>query len=218
MEAAVRRRDWVGDAAGAAAFVAAICAVAFIATGLKPDAVPLSHTVKVVVAAGGHGSGVHIGNGIVLSAAHVAGEGEKITIQTSDGEARDAAVYWSSASFDLALIQTTSDNLPTVNLTCTDPLPGDAVIAEGNPQSLEFVSARGYVVGGARKSDIWESVIPLDMTIVPGMSGGPLIDMRGNLVGITVAVMTTRLGLTPSLTGFGYAVPPSAICALLGRS
>ena len=174
-------------------------------------------TVKVELVQG-HGSGVHIGDGLVLSAAHVASEGDVVKIKLDDGTTRDAQVVWASKASDIALLQTSPAGLAASPLSCAPAIVGQSVTARGNPLVLEFVTTYGHIVGAPRQMQEWASVVPVDMVILPGMSGGPLFNSAGEVVGINVAVLTVPLGLSASITGLGMVVPSSHICSLLGRN
>lgn len=187
---------------------------------------PASAAVKVELA-GGHGSGVHIGGGLFLTAGHVAQDagGKPIMIRTSDGKARQAEVLWVNGDYDLALLRVTNfGQIETANLSCRGLVAGEDIYAEGNPANLDFVRTYGHVAGGARQSGPWRDVVVTDMVIIPGMSGGPVFDQDSRLVGIAVGVMTPALvqapliGAVPSLSGIGYIVPATDACMLMGRA
>ena len=104
-------------------------------------------------------------------------------------------------------------HLETANLSCAPNYVRQRVSVYGNPLNLEFVFTSGQVNGPARKWEIWRELVPVDMTIIPGQSGGAAIDDLGNVVGIAVGVMIWQYGVT----GQGFIVPASAICQLMGR-
>jgi S1-C subfamily serine protease len=174
-------------------------------------------TVKVELVQS-HGSGVHIGDGLVLSAAHVASEGDVVKLKLDDGTTRDAKVVWASKASDIALLQTSPTGLSASPLSCAPAIVGQPVTARGNPLVLEFVTTYGHIVGAPRQMQEWASVVPVDMVILPGMSGGPLFNSAGEVVGINVAVLTVPLGLSASITGLGMVVDAKHICSLLGRT
>lgn len=182
-----------------------------------PPTPPLSSTVTVSLA-NGHGSGIHIGNGWIVTAAHVAKEGDSVVVLTSDGKTRDAVVVWASGSTDIALLQTASDYLATSPLACAPPVLGQPVSAHGSPMEVGQVITYGKIVGEARPMEHWAAVVPVDMTILPGMSGGALISPSGEVVGIVVGIVAYPTLAGATLTGLGVAVPSSVVCGLLGRS
>lgn len=175
-----------------------------------------SSTLKVETATG-HGSGVHIGDGLVLTAAHVASDGVAVRLKADDGTIRDATVVWSSKGHDIALLRTSPDGLSASPMSCAPVVKGQAITARGNPLTLEFITTYGHIVGDAAPVGDWLSAAPVDMTILPGMSGGPAFNASGEVVGISVAVLTAQLGYGASFTGIGMIVPAVTICGLLGR-
>lgn len=174
--------------------------------------------VKVVVD-GGHGSAVYIGHGVFLTAAHVVSKITKpFTIKLHDGSVRPAEVMWFNTKYDIGLIGANGDGLQSSDLQCREMDIGEAIRIEGNPTIMEFVSASGKIAGLGRKMGFWERVQVVDVTILPGQSGGPVYDKDGNLIGITVGVATLGMAWASSPTGFGFIVPGKSICPLLGRS
>lgn len=199
-------------------FLAALAALALIFAGVaytKPAAAPLPTSIVKVLVGQGHGSGVHIGGGYVLTAAHVT-QGKEVKLRLTDGSEIAAEVLWENKTYDVALLRTEA-KLAASPLACRTAAVGERLTAHGNPLSFEFVSADGKVSGAAREFGHWKRVLPVDMTIVMGMSGGGVMDAHGNVVGISVGVMVASLMGFPSLTGFGAVVPSSVICNLMGK-
>jgi len=169
----------------------------------------------------GHGSGVNIGNGFVVTAGHVADGNKTVKLKTSDGRELDADVLWVNNTYDIALLR--ADGLGGgSSLDCRTAKTGEQIQAAGNPMDLEFVSSFGRIAGDVREAGPWKEVLVTDITIVMGQSGGPVFEPDGRVIGITVGVATATLqggiiGATPSLTGFGLVVPSSTVCRLMGR-
>jgi len=211
-----------------AALILAFSAASAYAYMRPPSPIMATSVVKVQLTSG-HGSGVHIGNGYIVTAAHVVAAtltatddaGKSVTLKTSDGKTRPVDVLWINAAYDLALLRTSADGLEASPLDCRTAIDGELIKASGNPTSLEFVSAYGHVTGAAREEGPWKTVLVTDMTVVMGMSGGPTFSEDGHVIGITVGVLSAMIpgGMLPqvSLTGFGMMVPSSAVCLLLGR-
>lgn len=200
---------------------AAIAAVSVgVAANFPRHAPPKPHPSSVVkvILANGHGSGVSIGGGYVLTAGHVAVDGV-VSLKNSLGVEQPAEVLWYNRDYDVSVIMASKPEiLGNSPLSCRIPNVGEEVIATGSPLDTEFTSYWGHVNSGVIKTGMWKEAVSLDMTIVPGISGGPLFDKHGNVVGIAVGVATFPFGLSPSLTGIGFAVPGSTICKLLARS
>lgn len=192
--------------------IAAIVAGVYAVTNIeKPGA-----TVKVMLPAG-HGSGIHIGDGYIISAAHVIGNAEEVTIKLDDQSEQSATVLWVNKTYDVALLRT-EQTMNSAKLSCRAPELGELVYAEGNPLNLEFIRTNGKVAGVTRNIGNWKSATPVDMTIIMGMSGGPVFDPGGHVIGINIGVAIAPLGMVPSLTGIGVIVPGRTICDLLARS
>ena len=155
-----------------------------------PTYQPTDATVVKVVLKQGHGSGVHIGGGYVLTAAHVVKGVNKVTLKTKDGKAREADVLWANTDYDVALLRTSDTRL----------------------------EAYGRIAGSPRKFGPWHSVFVTDITTVMGQSGGPVFDEGGKLIGLTVGVMGAPLGISMSLVGYGFVVPSRSVCDLLARA
>jgi S1-C subfamily serine protease len=167
--------------------------------------------VSVTSAAGaGHGSGVHTGGGAILTAAHVVEGAERVAVRLSDGRSLDAGILWASPPHDLALLHVEAANVEARELRCTPLSAGEEVFNMANPLSLEFVAIYGRIAGPPRAVDGFaRPVLPLDMTVAPGMSGGPLIDAAGRVAGIIVATFLRA--------PIGMAVPASDACRLLAH-
>lgn len=182
--------------------------------------------IKITVT-DGLGSGVHIGGGNILTAAHVVGDAKTVKIKTFAGIEDDADVLWINKDFDIALIHTGGNVSGSSELDCREPRFGEQLQAIGNPLGIEFVASFGRVAGKARATGPWKSVIVTDMTTVMGQSGGGIFANDGRVVGINVGVTLAPLKsgksadgadvYTPTMTGFGFVVPASVVCDLLAR-
>jgi S1-C subfamily serine protease len=169
----------------------------------------------------GHGSGVHIGDGYILTAGHVAENAKNLQIKTAGGKLRPADVIWINKEYDVALLRTDPKGIGAATLSCRYAHVGEDIRAIGNPLSLEFVSSYGRISGDVRKLGPWKSVLVTDLTTVMGASGGPVFDEGGALVGITVGVVSapipTPMGPVFALTGYGTVVPSKTVCDLMAR-
>lgn len=173
-----------------------------------------------IQAVDGLGSGVYIGNGAVITAAHVVGDNAKVTLISDTGEATAGDVLWRSKEYDIALVRPSRPAAFTAaSVTCRAPVVGESLTAVGNPAGLEFVTMRGYVADRPHPAGVWADVFSMDVTTIAGMSGGPVYDAAGDVVGITVGTMVSAVptnGL-PAQGGLGTAVPMRTVCGLLGR-
>lgn len=186
--------------------------------GAKAPPVAISGPVLKVVTATGHGSGVSIGNGYILTATHVVKDAAEVKVKTDSGEIIKAEILWTNAAYDIALLRVKDyAGFSSAPLSCRMASVGEVIHADGNPGPLEFVSTWGKVSGSARTLGPWRDALILNMTIVPGQSGGPVFDESGAVVAIAVGVLTVPLGFGGSFVGMGFAVPGSAVCALMAR-
>jgi S1-C subfamily serine protease len=192
----------------------------------KFDRKPLlpSDVMVIVNDTGGHGSGVFIGGQYYLTASHVAtGKTPRLDLKFHDGSIRKAELMWTSPEFDIALMRASGDGVDPANLSCRDVPSGESIVTKGNPFFVEFVESFGKTASSALRGDKrpkelhgFKASQILDTTVLPGQSGGPVFDSKGDLIGITVAVINAPgFGLTP--TGYGVMIPSSEICQLLAR-
>ena len=174
----------------------------------------INSTVKVVLK-DGHGSGVYIGNNEVLTAAHVAlGEAGLVKVIAADGKEKFATVAWLNMDYDLALLRIRGDVPETLlksEVSCKTPAIGERIEAYGSPGANDFLTMKGYVAGGVTSKDKWKEVISADLTILPGMSGGPVFNSKGEVAGISVGVALIYGGIVR----IGFVVPGSTICKLM---
>lgn len=176
------------------------------------EAVASPH-LKLISDEEGTGSGVHIGHGYVLTAAHV-GTMKGLTAKDDTGKVHKLTLLWANTDYDVALMRMDdAASVAAAPLSCAPLSIGEHLRAYGNPLDVEYVYALGTVVGAPMKYLVWQSVVPVDMTIVHGMSGGGVVDDSGKVVGITVGVMLDGY----SMVGFGYIVPSQVACTLMGR-
>jgi S1-C subfamily serine protease len=218
-----------------ATLVAVLAACVYGATVTKPaaDTVPLADAMvridlyqddklRTKEAFAGHGSGVYIGDEIIITAAHVTKGHAKVIVRSSDGMERPADVLWQNEKYDIAAIRAPAP-VTAAHLACVSPKRGDAVVAAGNPLDQDDVYVPGTIVGNERENGIGGKVVLTNAQLAPGMSGGPVYDPAGDVVGINVAVQTADIGGDPfhhdfAMTGINYVVPASVVCDLLGRA
>ena len=155
------------------------------------------------------GSGVIVdaGNGLVLTNAHVIENAQKITVNLLDGREFKAEVVGSDPETDIAVIKIASDDLIGINLAESNDLRvGDFVIAIGNPFGLGQTVTSG-IVSALGRSGLgvtgYEDLIQTDASIIPGSSGGALVNLNGRLVGLNTAIYSG----TGGNIGIGFAIP-----------
>jgi serine protease Do len=151
-------------------------------------------------------------DGLVLTNDHVVDGVDRVRVVFSDGMEAEAEVVGQDPKTDLALLRVErSEGLHPLPLGDSDAiLPGDWVVAIGNPFGLDhtvtvgIVSAKGRDIGRGPYDDY----IQTDAAMNPGNSGGPLLDMRGEVVGINAAI-------DPEANTIGFAVPINVAKAIL---
>lgn len=203
----------------------ALVIIAILAGGLigslsgMESAVYPDSAVKVSLSKGGHGSGVYIGQNLILSAAHVVQSDNTVMIKTEYGDEMVGEVLWTNRKYDVALIRVEDPPLIHASyLSCTIPSLGDEITLRGNPQQAEFITVWGTIGGTVREFGPWASAVPTNAAIIPGQSGGPVFNEAGDIVGLAVGVMAVPMGMSASLVSLGVIVPGKTVCDLLGRA
>lgn len=158
----------------------------------------------------GIGSGVIISSdGYIVTNNHVVDKSDELTVTLNDKREYKARLIGQDPSTDLALIKIEGKDLPTLRVGDSDALKvGEWVLAVGNPLNLSSTVTAGIVSAKARNLGMSrgiESFIQTDAAINQGNSGGALVDIQGNLVGINAAIMSN----TGSYSGYGFAIPTS---------
>jgi S1-C subfamily serine protease len=162
----------------------------------------------------GHGSGVHIGRGYILTAAHVVDAEPVVKVRDTLNHTVSGAVLWVNKAYDLALVLIDKPGMDATPLNCAvRPKVGDEISAIGNPLNLLFIHTWGRVAAPTQERMMWKAAFIADLTIAPGMSGGPIFDRAGNLIGLGVGVSSMGMTLFP----ISYIVPVSAVCRLMAK-
>ncbi|CBA27299.1 Protease degQ [Cronobacter turicensis z3032] len=158
----------------------------------------------------GLGSGVIIdaAKGYVLTNNHVINHAEKISVQLNDGREFDAKLIGGDDQSDIALIQLqNASNLTQIQVADSDKLRvGDFVVAVGNPFGLGQTATSGIVSALGRSGlnlEGFENFIQTDASINRGNSGGALLNLNGELIGINTAILAPGGGSV----GIGFAIP-----------
>ncbi|MDR2549581.1 MAG: DegQ family serine endoprotease [Desulfobulbus sp.] len=154
------------------------------------------------------GSGFIIsGDGYILTNNHVVEEASKITVRLADKREFQAKVVGTDPQSDVAVIKIDAKDLPVLPLGNSDKLEvGEWVIAIGSPFELSQTVTVGVVSAkGRNRMGItdYENFIQTDAAINPGNSGGPLLNIRGEAVGINTAIFSRSGGYM----GIGFAIP-----------
>ncbi len=160
------------------------------------------------------GSGVIVGaDGVIVTNHHVVGGADKITVALSDRREFDAEVILNDEKTDLAVlrIDTGGEKLPTLTFSDSDNIQvGDLVLAIGNPFGVGQTVTSGIVSALARtqvSGQDYQFFIQTDAAVNPGNSGGALVGMDGELIGINTAIFSRSGGSN----GIGFAIPANMV-------
>ena len=167
----------------------------------------------------GSGSGVIISSdGYIITNNHVIADASKIEVVMDDKRKFEAKLVGTDPTTDIALLKVSAEKLPTVRYGNSDELQvGEWVLAVGNPMNLTSTVTAGIVSAKGRNINILrtsqnkdlsiESFIQTDAAVNPGNSGGALVNLNGDLVGINTAIASQ----TGSFAGYSFAVPSSIV-------
>jgi serine protease DegQ len=155
------------------------------------------------------GSGVvfDAGRGYLITNSHVVDHATTIVVALADGRALPAKLVGTDPDTDVAVIKVAPDRLTAIEVGDSDRLEmGDFVLAIGNPNNIGETVSSG-IVGGLHRYNLgieqYEDFIQTDAAIYPGNSGGALINLKGELVGINTAF----IGASNTNPGMGFAIP-----------
>ena len=170
----------------------------------------------------GRGSGFVVSeDGLIMTNNHVVASAERIEVELADGRQFEAELVGRDPTTDIALIRIDAKGLPPVRFGDPEQTAvGEFVVAIGNPgtalgSELPFTVTAGIVSAKGRNTNIIqqstrsnyaiEDMIQTDAVINPGNSGGPLVNYRGEVIGINTAIQST----TGFYQGYGFAIPAS---------
>ena len=156
------------------------------------------------------GSGIIIDSrrALVLTNAHVVNGASSISVRLLDGRTFSADVVGAEPDFDIAVLRLKgAGKLPSVAMgDSTDLMPGESVIAIGNPFGFSHTVTTGVISALDRtieaEDGVFTDLIQTDAAINPGNSGGPLLNVLGELIGINTAIYDKAQGI-------GFAIPIS---------
>ncbi|MEP6705753.1 MAG: Do family serine endopeptidase, partial [Acidobacteriota bacterium] len=163
----------------------------------------------------GLGSGVIVSaDGTILTNNHVVEGAEKITVMLSDNKSFDAKLVGSDKASDLAVLKIEAQNMPFLSLGNSDTVRvGDIVLAIGNPLGIGqtvtagIISAKGRRTGLSygNNNDTFEDFLQTDAPINRGNSGGALVNLNGELIGINSQILSG--GPSGGNIGIGFSIP-----------
>ena len=155
----------------------------------------------------GTGSGFIISaDGLILTNHHVVDGADEIKVRLTDNREFTGKVLGSDAKTDIAVVKIEAKDLPYLTMGNSDELKvGEWVAAIGSPFGLDNTVTSGIVSAKSRKlpSDQYVPFIQTDVAVNPGNSGGPLFNMKGEVVGINSQIFSTSGGFM----GLSFAIP-----------
>jgi len=159
------------------------------------------------------GTGFYISNdGYILTNNHLVEKASKVKVFTVQGDEYTAKIIGTDPKTDLALIKVDTKNVPFAELGDSAQMKiGEWVLAIGNPLGMEhtvtagIVSAKGRQLGLGGDVQTYEDYIQTDAAINRGNSGGPLVNMKGEVIGITSNMLAPNP--TGGNIGIGFAIP-----------
>jgi serine protease Do len=165
----------------------------------------------------GQGSGVIVDEaGYIVTNNHVISGAELIEVRLSDGRSfTDVTVVGADPLTDIAVLKINADKLIVSPWGDSDQLEaGDWVVAVGNPYGLDRSVTAGIVSAKSRRGigeSVYQDFLQTDAAVNPGNSGGPLVNLRGQVIGITTAIFGE------TFQGISFAVPSNVASAVYQR-
>jgi S1-C subfamily serine protease len=199
-------------------------AITHVAATASPSVVQVLAQVSLGGPFGGSGESSGSGfvvdaSGLIVTSRHVVNGATAIEVVLADTTRLTATVVATDTVNDLAVLRVSADHLSALSVAPEGPGIGQTVIAIGTPLG-EFPNSvtvgvvsgldRSVDVGSTRSSQHLTGVFQTDAALSSGMSGGPILNVAGQVVGVTTAV-------AESAQGVGFAEPAAAVAALLAR-
>jgi len=176
-----------------------------------PSVVNISVLTDLQDQTGGVGSGIiYDSQGYIITNSHVAGSAVELLVTLSDGSNHPAELIGFSEIVDIAVVKIDAEGLvPAEFASIDDQRVGEIVIAVGSPFGIEQSVTMGIISGKGRSIPATTDTIPIvdliqtDTAINPGNSGGPLINNRGEVIGINTLILSP----SGASAGIGFSIP-----------
>jgi Do/DeqQ family serine protease len=182
-------------------------------TGTSPDPAPQERRAL----AAGSGVIIDAAKGLIVTNHHVIKDAETITVTLKNGRQLKAQLVGTDAATEVALLRVPASELISIPFADSDTLKvGDVVLAIGNPFGVGQTVTSGIISALGRSgltADNYEDFIQTDAPINPGNSGGPLVNSKGELVGINTAIIAPSGGNV----GIGFAIPANMVKAVVAQ-
>jgi serine protease Do len=185
--------------------------ISLLVDKVLPSVVNISVLTDIQEQSGGVGSGIiYNSEGYIITNSHVAGSAVELIVTLYDGSNHPAELIGFSDMVDIAVIKIEVEGLvPAEFASIDDQKVGEVVIAVGSPFGIEQSVTMGIISGKGRSVPATTDTIPIvdliqtDTAINPGNSGGPLINTRGEVIGINTLILSP----SGASAGIGFSIP-----------
>jgi serine protease Do len=185
--------------------------ISLLVDKVLPSVVNISVLTDIQEQSGGIGSGIiYNSEGYIITNSHVAGNAVELIVTLYDGSNHPAELIGFSDMVDIAVIKIEVEGLvPAEFASIDDQKVGEVVIAVGSPFGIEQSVTMGIISGKGRSVPATTDTIPIvdliqtDTAINPGNSGGPLINTRGEVIGINTLILSP----SGASAGIGFSIP-----------